>query len=104
MDKYNIYAGLGGGFGGANYKFTIEANSLEEAEDVAYQKAIEEYEEYEGFYGLKTWTDCAEESGVYDSSYIDDLYNDEIESWIEYYAVLTSEDKNISEDELIMEE
>ena len=108
MDKYNIYAGLGGGFGGATYKFTTEANSLEEAEDIAYQEAVEEYEEYEGFYGLKTWIDCAEELGVdieeEDSNDVDDLYNNEIESWIEYYAVLTSEDKNISEDELIMEE
>ena len=61
MDKYNIYAGLGGSFGGANYKFTTEANSLEEATDIAYQVAVEEYEGYEGFYGLKTWIDCAEE-------------------------------------------
>ena len=109
MDKYNIYAGLGGGFGGANYKFTIEANSLEEATDVAYREAVEEYEEYEGFYnGVKTWAECAEELGVdvenEDSDDVDDLYNEEIESWIEYYAILTSEDKNISKDELVMEQ
>lgn len=108
MDKYNIYAGLGGSFGGANYKFTIEANSLEEAEDIAYQAAVEEYEEYEGYYGLKTWAECAEELGVdienEDSDDVDDLYNEEIESWIKYYAILASEDKNISKDELIMEE
>ena len=106
MDKYNIYAGLGGGFGGATYKFTTEANSLEEAIDIAYQEAIEEYEEYEGFYGLKTWIDCAEELGVdieeEDSEDVNDLYNSEIESWIHYYAILTSEDKNISKDELVM--
>lgn len=107
MDKYNIYAGLGGSFGGAEYKFTIEANSLEEATDIAYQKAVEEYEEYEGFYdGVKTWADCAEELGVdvenEDSDDVDDLYNEEIESCIEYYAILTSEDENISKDELVM--
>ena len=106
MDKYNIYAGLGGGFGGATYKFTTEANSLEEAEDIAYQEAVEEYEEYEGLHGLKTWIDCAEELGVdieeEDSEDVDDLYNSEIESWIDYYAILTSEDKNISKDELVM--
>ena len=100
MDKYNIYAGLGGSFGGANYKFTIEAT------DIAYQAAVEEYEEYEGFYGLKTWIDCAEELGVdieeEDSEDVNDLYNSEIESWIHYYAILTSEDKNISKDELVM--
>ena len=106
MDRYNIYAGLGGGFGGANYKFTIEANSLEEAEDIAYQEAVEEYEEYEGYHGLKTWAECAEELGVdvenEDSDGVDDLYNEEIESWIHYYAILTSKDKNISKDELVM--
>ena len=31
-----------------------------------------------------------------------DLYNSEIESLIDYYAILTSEDKNISKDELVM--
>ena len=106
MDKYNIYAGLGGSFGGANYKFTIEANSLEEAMDIAYQEAVEEYQQYEGLHGLKTWIDCAEELGVdieeEDSEDVDDLYNSEIELWIDYYAILTSEDKNISKDELVM--
>ena len=106
MDKYNIYAGLGGSFGGANYKFTIEANSLEEAMDIAYQEAVEEYQQYEGLHGLRTWIDCAEELGVdieeEDSEDVDDLYNSEIESWIDYYAILTSEDKNISKDELVM--
>ena len=106
MDKYNIYAGLGGSFGGANYKFTIEANSLEEAMDIAYQEAVEEYQQDEGLHGLKTWIDCAEELGVdieeEDSEDVDDLYNSEIESWIDYYAILTSEDKNISKDELVM--
>lgn len=107
MDRYNIYAGLGGSFGGANYKFTIEAKSKEEAEDIAYQEAVEEYEEYEGYHGLKTWAECAEELGVdvenEDSDDVNDLYNEEIESWIEYYAILTSEDKNISKEELVME-
>ena len=106
MDKYNIYAGLGGSFGGANYKFTIEANSLEEATDVAYQEAVEEYEDYEGLHELKTWGDCAEELGVdvenEDLDDVNDLYNEEIASWIEYYAILTSEDENISKDELVM--
>lgn len=106
MDRYNIYAGLGGSFGGAEYKFTIEANSLEKATDIAYQEAVEEYEEYEGYHGLKTWAECAEELGVDvengDFDDVDDLYNDEIESWINYYAILTSEDKNISKDELVM--
>ena len=33
---------------------------------------------------------------------VDELYNEEMENWIEYYAILTSEDENISKDELVM--
>ena len=83
MDNSNIYAGLGGSSGGANYPFTIAATRFEEATDIAYQEAVEEYQQYEGFYGLKTWTDCAEELGVdieeEDSDDVNDLYNEEIE-------------------------
>lgn len=33
---YNIYAGLGGGFGGANYIGTIDCKSLEDACGIPY--------------------------------------------------------------------
>lgn len=110
MDKYNIYAGLGGGFGGANYKFTIEAKSKEEAEEIAYNEAVEVYQDFEGTYGIMDWNDCAIslEIDPYTENdnliaEVDELYNEEMENWIEYYAILTSEDKNISKEELVME-
>ena len=109
MDKYNIYAGLGGSFGGANYKFTIEAKSKEEAEDIAYNEAVEVYQDFEGTYGIMDWNDCAIslEIDPYTENdnliaEVDELYNEEMENWIEYYAILTSEDENISKDELVM--
>lgn len=110
MDKYNIYAGLGGSFGGANYKFTIEAKSKEEAEDIAYNEAVEVYQDFEGTYGIMDWNDCAisleidpytENDDLIEK--VDELYNEEMENWIKYYAILTSEDKNISKEELVME-
>ena len=39
---YNIYAGLGGGFGGANYIGTMDCKSLEDAYALAREYAIEE--------------------------------------------------------------
>ena len=109
MDRYNIYAGLGGSFGGANYKFTIEANSLEKATDIAYQEAVEVYQDFEGTYGIMDWNDCAISLEIDPCTEnddliaeVDELYNEEMENWIEYYAILTSEDENISKDELVM--
>lgn len=103
--KYNIYAGLGGSFGGASYHGTGEFKSEEEASQVAYEIAREEYESYEGYHGIKDWADVAEDNNLdpddeNNFEEIDELYNEEIESWIEYYAVLTEDDDEISEEEL----
>lgn len=108
MEKYNIYAGLGGGFGGAQYQYTIEANSKEEAEEIAYHEAIEIYQDFEGTYDIMDWNDCAIslEIDPYTENddliaEVDELYNEEIENWIVYYAILTSDDKEVSEEELV---
>lgn len=110
MAKYNIYAGLGGGFGGANYCTTEEFATLEEAEQYAYQQAVDEYESYEGMHGLRSWEevkeDYCEEFNVEeedfhngDYSAIDEEYQQEVEGWIDYRAVLASEDKDFEEEE-----
>ena len=99
MERFHLYAGLGRGFGGAHYCETVEAENIDEACEFAYQLAIEEYQSYEGCHGILSWAECYEdaiESGFIDEEsmtedeiheYIDDLYQEEIESWIEYYAV-----------------
>ena len=102
MNLYNIYAGLSGSFGGATYQGTGEFKSLSEAEDFAYDLAVEEYQSYEGYHGILSWYDVAEENGldeISDSVEIDNLYNEEMQDWMDYYAILASEDEDTPEDE-----
>lgn len=102
MNEYNIYTGLSGGFGGAKYHSTILCNNLDEAEEYAWELACQDYEEYCGCHGLRTWEDIAMEEMTYDEDLIGQIYNSEMEYWIDYYAKLTSED-DLEEDELIRE-
>lgn len=109
---YNIYAGLGGGFGDAEYKGTIDCNTFNDATQVAYELAIEEYESYAGMRGLKSYDEIAidylmeeniidneDEFDTYelsetDEKYITELYNDTVESWLDYFVIETSKDIN----------
>ncbi len=102
MKKFNIYAGLGGSFGGASYQGTGDFKSLADAENEAYQLAVEEYESYSGCHGLLSWGDIADENGLdytEDSAEIDELYIEEMESWLDYYAVLADEDEDTLEED-----
>ena len=102
---YNIYAGLGGGFGGANYIGTIDCESLEDAYALAREYAIEEYDSYSGMYGVTDRGDIydnPEDFGLedgYSEEDVDEVLQEEIDSWIEYYAILEDEDTNIDEEE-----
>lgn len=93
--KYNIYAGLSGSFGGATYRGTLECEDIMEAEQYAYECALEEYESYSGCHGLLTWDDIAEENNLdinENSVEIDCLYTEQLEDWIEYYVTNFDED------------
>ena len=99
---FNIYAGLGGSFGGATYRGTGEFKSYADAEQTAYELAVEDYQSYEGYHGILSWYDIADENELdynEDSMDIDDLYQEELENWIEYYAVLASEDEDTLEED-----
>ena len=98
MAWFKIYAGLSGGFGGANYHGTYEFESMEDAHREAYRLAEEEYQSYEGCHGILSYEDCAED--LRDSGFIDDdmtdaeiedmiagHYLEEIESWIDFYVL-----------------
>lgn len=92
MPWFKIYAGLGGGFGGANYQGTYEFDTHEDAEQAAYEQAVKEYKSYEGNYGIMDWEECKEacidEAGWdSDDDSVDAYYQEEIESWIDYYVV-----------------
>lgn len=112
MALYNLYAGMSGGFGGYHYHDTEEFETHEDATEAARQLAIEEYESYEGSNGILDWNDCAkevlEEMGVFDleddvdfaalaeefecTSDVDERYQEEIEGWISYLAILEADD------------
>lgn len=116
LREYNIYAGLGGSFGGGRYLYTSVYPSEEEATEDAYQNALQEYESYSGVYqGLATFEEAMdevlEENGLEDipsdidaamelSNIANEVYLGYAEDWISYNAVLTEED-DIDEEDLI---
>lgn len=114
MKQYNIYAGLGGSFGDANYQYTTLCETEDEALDEAYERACEEYEQYEGLHGLPSWEDATreycEELGISqeeledtdeESLAIEEYYNEARENWLAYHIVPTEED-DIDQEDLIL--
>lgn len=109
LKEFNIYEGLGGGFGGASYHSTILAESQQEADEYAYTLACETFESYEGERGVRSWYDCAVDLDIDpnttdpdEMATVNEEYEDERETWISYYAIPTKED-DIPEDELVRE-
>ena len=91
--KFNLYAGLSGGFNSVQFHCTEEFDDYEEAESAARDIAIEEYQSYEGSNGILSWEDCRDEiieelgkNAEIDEEDIDLRYIEEIESWIDYYV------------------
>ena len=99
MKKYEIFAGMGGGFGGAMSHGIYEFRNLREAEQYAYNLAFDEYQSYEGSHGILSWEDVYEdllasewidpdaESGADIDIAVDDAYLEAVEGWIEWRAV-----------------
>lgn len=79
--KFEITYGLGSSFGMETDE--IECENEREAENIAYQKAVEEYESYAGMYGLRTEDEIMEEDGV-DADEAYEIYVDERESWLDF--------------------
>lgn len=52
--KFEIYSGLKGKFGGANYLGLYEFNSLEDALRFAYKESRDLFEAYNGLEGIQT--------------------------------------------------
>ena len=102
MAYYKIYYSCGCG----DNEDYIEADSIEEAEQAAYQEAIDDYDRYAGLHGVLSISQLAEEmwgdpmSGAdYDLNTLTeeqmetlyDAYNEEIENTIDYWAEEISE-------------
>ena len=62
--------GMGGGFN-QRYHEVVKAENLEEASDLAYEMACEEYESYSGSHGISSEEEIAEENDLdsYDDRY-----------------------------------
>lgn len=86
MPKYRIYAGLGGGFGGAEYIETSEFQDEEQAMLYAWEAAMEVYDGYAGMYGISSYEELAEEYPDYGDDELEDMYLEEAESWLDYYV------------------
>lgn len=93
--KFEIYAGLGGSMGGAQFEGIYDFKDEDEAEKFAYEKAVEEYESYAGMHGLidyeGAYEDCEESGWIDDSMSEDEIhemveqhYRDYRDSWLEY--------------------
>ena len=78
MSMYRIFAGLGGGFGGAKEIDELEFKTEDEALDYAYHQAFEIYEGYTGMYGLRGITEIMEDA--------EEIMGEEADSWPDYYA------------------
>lgn len=110
MKKFRIFAGLGGGFGGANETGTWTFLNEEEAIDDAYFQACEIYDSRAGRNGLPSFEDCKKEAleefdedEEYDeielTEIAEDIYNEHREGWIDYWAEeVTDEDFDEDED------
>ena len=93
MAKYNLYAGLGGGFGGYQYHCTEDYDSREDAEEAARELAIEEYQSYEGMHGEENEL-TEDELTQEDEDEISGMYQEEIEGWLSYLVTTVEEDPN----------
>ena len=108
MKKYKIYAGLGGGFGGASFEGIYEYRNQEEADRAAYVMAAEEYESYAGMHGLLDYDgirEDLEESGFIDTideneidDMVDNAYMEHMESWLDYRAEEVIDDDDCGPD------
>ena len=79
---------MGGGFN-QYYHEVVMAENLEEASDLAYEMACEEYGCYSGSHGISSEEEIAEENDLDpfdDSDVIDEIYNEEREGWIDHWA------------------
>lgn len=106
LKEYNIYAGLSGAFE-YGYQYTSLFESQEDADMEAWELSKSIYEEYEGYHGLMSYDEALEEAGSQGCTgdetiaVADEIYAAAVEEWIEYKAVLTSEDTETPEDELV---
>jgi hypothetical protein len=104
MKKFKIYAGLGGGFGGADYHGIHEFVDEDDAFDHARLIACEDYESYAGMHGLRSYEDIYQDfvdegiEDIYESD-IEYEYEQERDSWLDYFVEEVPDDYIEGEDD-----
>ena len=86
MPRFKIYAGLGGGFGGANFIEEDEFQDEEQAMLYAWEVAMEVYDTYAGMYGIPSYEELAEEYPDYTEDELEDMYLGDAEVWLDYHV------------------
>tara|TARA_R110000772_G_scaffold68118_4_gene150903 strand:+ start:4246 stop:4584 length:339 start_codon:yes stop_codon:yes gene_type:complete len=84
MDYYIIKYGLSGGFNSYQYE-VIQTVDLEDAEKWAWENACDEYDNMSGLHGLRSEEEIMEEEDC-DEEEARDIYWEEREGWINYFA------------------
>ena len=90
MPKYKIFYGLSGGFGGASEGEIEEFENEDIATEYAFSCACEKYDNYVGLYGLRDIQEIMEQDEV-DEDEAEIIFNEERESWLDYYVELVEE-------------
>lgn len=83
VKKWAIFAGLGGGFGGAEFVEVFEGTKTQ-AEQYAYDTACDRYESYGGIHGLLSVEDVLEENPEYTEEEAMEEVKEDMESWVDY--------------------
>lgn len=98
MGYYKIYAGLSGGFGGANYIDTLEFENEDAANDYAFESACELYYSYGGYHGLFNRKNALEEDPYLTDDELTEMEDEDRENWIDYYVIETNSLDDSDED------
>lgn len=89
MAYFELWTGLNGGFGGAEYNGTYEFKNEEEALEAAYRECVDEYESYGGYHGLTSLDEIYENMEDFNCENDEDCleaYTEIMESWFNYYV------------------
>lgn len=98
IKKYRIYAGMGGGFNNVGYIRTV-TDTISEANREAYREAVESYYSYEGSGGLFDREEELENNPDLTEDELQEMENNDIESWIDYWVEEEIEGKDYEDEE-----
>ena len=90
MKKFIIGYGLSGGYGGIHDYKVIEAETLEQADQWAFEEACDYYESYIDGHNIRDVGDIRDEEDV-DEETAWEIFQEERERWLDYITLDYSE-------------